>query len=580
MNQRVTATILLALGGLGSAAAATISGQVIDRNTLAPIAGATVTLYAAGAMGMPTSIAQTQADANGHYTITTNYSGNRLAGVARAASYAARAQDDGTCYQDLACLGVTTLQPIAPGDSATFEFRLAPAARISGRLRDSVDNQAPTAATVTLTTFTQPANHYTIGIGSDGRFVVDGLPAGSYELRTQASGSDADRPNYLNLVWPNTYCDDVQVLCAALNAPFVVNEGQQVGELDFPLRQGSYLRTRLISDGTGQPVDQRTNVVQAQTLQGTASGSTLPDGYARIGPLLPGQVKLELRPAVAAAYPAMGWPNLPCSSNPCDLGAATAFTVPASDGLYTLADVHVLPLRSVRGRVIDAATAQPIAGISLAAGQVDGLPAGTFVARAAAVTDANGEYRLEGFGDSSTLVRTLPNGHGYIDRAWQNIECNGQNLFCTEAGVAYTALNFATDAHPAQIDFALQRAASLQGRVIRAGSGEPQVNFRIIVLPAGNPRMVKTVATDAAGQFRIDSLSPDTYYLFGAPAFTVPRVISGFVYPQLPCWFDQNPAPHCDLALATPFTVGYGGAISGIEFVLPGVDPIFAATFD
>jgi len=580
MIQRMTAIALLVLSGPGSAAAATISGQVIDRNTLAPIAGATVTLYAPGAMGIPTSVAQTQADASGHYTVTTSYGGNRLAGVARAANYAARAQDDGTCYQDRACVGVTTFQTIAPADSATFDFRLAPAAHISGRLRDSVGNQAPAAATVTLTTFTQPAGHYTIEVGADGRFVVDGLPAGSYELRAQASGSDADRPDYLTLVWPDTYCDDVQVFCAALSAPFVVNEGQQLGELDFPLRQGSYLRTRLISDGNGQPVAQHTSLVQAQTLQGMASGSTLPDGYARIGPLLPGQVKLELRPAVAAAYPAMAWPDLPCSSNPCDLGAATAFTVPASDGLYTLADVHVLPLRSVRGRVIDAATAQPVAGVSLAAGQADGMPPGTFVASMTAVTDANGEYRLEGFSGSSTLVRTLPNGHGYVDRAWQNIECNGQNLFCAEAGTAYTALSFATDAHPAQIDFALRRAASLQGRVIRAGSGEPQVNFRVIVLPAGNPRMVKSVATDAAGQFRIDSLSPDTYYLFGAPAFTIPRVISGFVYPQLPCWFDQNPAPHCDLSLGMPFTVGYGGAISGIEFVLPGVDPIFAATFE
>lgn len=571
--------LIVACSCLSDATAATINGQVVDRNTLAPIAGATVKLFAPGPMAWPVEIAQTQTDATGHYTIATSHPGSSVQSVSRAPGYAARSQNDSTCYQDTACMDGSSWVTVAPGGTATFDFRLAPAARITGRLRDAVTGTPPAESSVILSVLGQPAvNRYTIQAAADGSFVVKSLPAGTYELRSRADSSDPDRPRYLTLAWPDQYCDDVQVLCASMTAPFTVAEGQQIGELEFPLRLGSYLRMRMISDGNGQPVAQTTRVVRAQTLLGTASGTTQSDGYAHIGPLLPGGVKLELQPDFTVAYPAMGWPNLPCSGNPCDLSAAATYTI-STDGVYTPDDVHVMPLRSVRGRVTDLVSAQPVAGVSVAAGRVDGTPAGTFIAKATAITDGNGNYQLEGFGETSVIVRTLPNGHGYVDRAWQTIECNGQNLFCSEIGVNYELLGFTNDPHHDQIDFALQQAAVLEGRVSRAGTGQPLINLRVIAIPASNPRMTLQAAVDTEGRFRIGSLSPDHYYLFATP-LTWFGVINGYVYPQLPCWFNQQPAPHCDLTAATPFHVGYGTVISGIEFVLPQPDAIFESGFE
>lgn len=572
--------LIVACSCLSDATAATINGQIVDRNTLAPIGGATVKLYAPGPMAWPVEIAEAQTDASGHYTIATSHPGSSVQAVSRAPAYAARSQNDATCYQDAACMDGSSWVIVAPGGTATFDFRLAPAARITGRLRDAVTSAPPAEPKVILSVLGQPtANSYTIQAAADGSFVIDSLPAGTYELRGRANSGDPDRPRYLTFAWPDQYCDDVQVLCASLTVPFTITEGQQIGDLDFPLRLGSYLRTRMISDGNGQPVAQTTRVVQAQTLLGTASGATQSDGYARIGPLLPGGVRLELQPDFAVAYPAMGWPNLPCSSTPCDLSAAAIYTVPTTDGVYTPDDVHVMPLRSVQGRVTDLLTAQPVSGVSVAAGSVDGTPAGTFIARATATTDVNGNYQLEGFSGTSVVVRTLPNGHGYVDRAWQNIECNSQNLFCSDVGVNYELLGFTNDPHHDQINFALQHAAVLEGRVSRAGTGQPLINLRVIAIPASNPRMTLQAVVDAEGRFRIGNLSPDDYYLFATP-LTWFGVISGYVYPELPCWFNQQPAPHCDLTAATPFHVSYGTVISSIQFVLPQPDVVFANGFE
>lgn len=577
------AALLFATFASGSAMAATVSGQVLDLSTQQPIAGAEVSIYYPGALGWPTLVERTTTTADGRYSLTFPDQAS-VAGIARAPGHAARTQSGIPCTESPACAN-NSFVSLASG-SATFGFALPRAAHLTGLVHDAETANAVGNALVHLVSTTSAQLTHTVHTDTAGRFHLDGLHPGSYTL---ALHGDLANPTggarqYLASHWPQLHCDNVQVRCDGVTpGQIALAEGQTI-DLDLPLRRGSYLRTRVISGGNQLPTFIHSASARsiAQPLTGLSGTDGGDDGYTWVGPLLPGPIHIVLESGYSLAYADVIYPNATCPSSGCDFSDAPVVEVPATDGVYTLDDVHVQPLRTIRGRVTSSVDSQPIAGLRVDAGNLRAPQAGTWGFRptASTWTDANGEYALEGFDEAEVMVRTRQNGLGWLDQAWQNEDCDAANLFC-QYDTQHVPLSFDLQPHPAGIDFVLGRGASLRGRVIEETTNRPLANYAVAVVPLAVLRTGKPEFTDADGNFRIDGLAPSAYYLF-ASAERVYGYTAGVIYPGGPCSFAviSNGLNSCFPTTYQPLEVPAGGVLEGLTIIMPRPDAIFRDPFD
>lgn len=568
-----------------SAVAASVSGRVLDHATQQPIASAAVSIYNRGAMGIPSHIATATTAADGRYSVAFQYDG-AVAGIARATGYAARTHEGLPCGSRLSCAERGNFFPLA-GGSATADFALGRAATISGLVRDEATGEPIGTSYLALRNTTTDYLVSLMYSDTAGRFQVDGLHPGSYTLEipyAPAGKEPFSWLRYLRYYWPQLHCDDVQVRCdSVVPGQINVTEGQSV-DLDVPLRRGSYLRTRVVSEGNGLPTVVHYAIADsiAQPHHGVTGTDGYGDGYMLVGPLLPGPLHLVLESAFPASYDSLIYPDRPCASTGCDFSGAPVVQVPTTDAIHTLPDAHVQPLRTIRGRVTSSVDGRPIAGLRVDAGNLRAPQGGTWGFRptASAWTNANGEYALEGFGEAEVMVRTRQNGLGWLDQAWQNEDCDAVNLFC-QRDTQHASLAFDLQQHPAGIDFVLGRGASLRGRVVEETTSRPLANYAVAVVPLAVLRIGKPVLTDADGNFRIDGLTADSYYLF-ASAEPVYGNTAGVIHPGGPCSFAvlNNGLNSCFPTTQQPLTPPAGGVLDGLTIVMPRPNAIFRDRFE
>lgn len=575
--------------GTGSATATIVEGRVVDRATQQPIAGAIVTLAVPGFLSTPRVIvATTQTGADGRYSVETDRTS--FFALARAAGHAARDHVDQPCIEPLHC-NPAAVALSASSSPLVVDFALDPAARISGRLSDA-QTQSPPAVSdenrVTLQHVGTPSlNHLRVSVpvDSDGQFVIDELPGGSYSLDASvliADGAEAGT-RYLRTVWPDRHCDDVQVLCDSVrDIPLTLVSGENRQGVDLPLQRGSRVRVRLLSSGNGSTVSQQALATNATTLTGGSYGIRGGDGYSIVGPLLPGPVKLFLQPTLPLAYPDVVYPDQPCVGGPCDLSGSPTITVPA-DTIITVADAYTVPRRTVSGRVTDA-NGIPLVDIRVSIGRTISPGFNVlwgFKAEATALTGSDGRYTLEGYDGYVGVVRTEQAGAGYIDKAWQDTPCDALNLFCNPLDSALPVLDLEADLHATSIDFALNAGAdaSIRGRIVDAATSAPLPGYRVSVVPASNPYLVRPLITDGEGNFVITGLTPGDYFLFATASRAVSHV-PGWLYPDRACTVQfVGWATQCDLSAATPFTVGPGTLVDNVTFAVSS-GQLFADGFD
>ncbi|GMV28200.1 MAG: hypothetical protein AMXMBFR59_03250 [Rhodanobacteraceae bacterium] len=567
--------------------AAVVQGQVVEAGTNAPVPGATVSLVAPGFFFLPMIVASAQTGVDGRYTIETDAVTQPVAVVATASGYAARTHvgercpaEPAFCYQAATRVMLSNATPLVAG------FTLGRAARIRGTLRDQVSGEPPApGAFVQIRHVGTPALDHlgaTAATAADGSFEFVDLHGGNYEFRASAAVANDDGRRYLAYAWPDLHCDGVQVPCGGLaTQPLVVADGALLDGVDAGLRRGAHVRVRMISDGNGSAVPHTATASAASNTSAYIEGFVGSDGYSETGPLLPGPIKLSMRAFSDLAYPARIYPNLPCTTNPCDLGGAPTIDV-AAGAIVTLDDVHVAPLRTVGGRVTDRVTGMPIADATVAAGTLIQPTFGLWglVTEATVQTDADGRYVLEGFGSEQVALFTRQAQAGWIDRAWQDVECGGANRFCNDEATAFTLPDFVTQPHPTGVDFAIARGATLSGRVVFAGSGAPAANYAVAAAPASHGLVGKPVFTDAQGQFSIGGLTAESYYLFASPqpAFAYTQ---GAVWPSRRCAIRWITTPlDCAPPASHLLTPAAGGTIDNLVIVVPDGSTIFGNGFE
>lgn len=201
------------------------------------------------------------------------------------------------------------------------------------------------------------------------------------------------------------------------------------------------------------------------------------------------------------------------------------------------AAVAAEPTGAITGTVVTSADGAPIPLISVHASNED------FTESGFAVTDENGEYRMEGLPGGEYTVRFETDGTDFVSEYWNDAADreSAQRVALTEGeGVD-------------GIDAALDLGGSISGRVMRQSDGEP---LESVTVRASTPDGSSTasVATDSDGAYRIPGLRGGDYIV----SFTPDDATFSNEY-----WDDAY-----DVSMAAPVTVASGEESAAIDAFL------------
>src|SRR5262245_4047225 len=330
----------------------------------------------------------------------------------------------------------------------------------------------------------------------NGRFRFKGIDAGKYSISALAPGYTS--PEYTGRGF-NTRTLDVA-------------EGEKVENIDLEIKRGGVIAGRVI-DSQGRPVIEETITLSKRDKNNQAQSyfSLCPNedmyqtddrGAYRIYGLPAGRYLVSVGHAPSsgspgitssrAFHPRVFYPNATSESE--------AKLIEVSEGSEaTDIDITVpdpKETRDVSGRVVDAGTGRPVAGVEVVVGGVwdDGRSSGNS-ARAGVWTGPSGEFRMFGVapGKYELFVR-VEEGSGFVsDRV----------IFDISEG----------DAHG--IELKVRQGASISGAVVIEGTNDPNVLAKLSQVSVGaeidlaNPNLPSPIES---GRFRVN---PDGSFRIG-----------------------------------------------------------------
>lgn len=282
------------------------------------------------------------------------------------------------------------------------------------------------------------------------------------------------------------------------------------------------------------------------------------------------------------AYPSCAPQAKATAANDDAFGLAAIVGVEASHGgqtFYLLAEnlavagslaIKGSAAASIRGRVTDAATGQPIAGVQIHAQSKE-----HYYSLGYASTDSSGNYLLTAdFWDDrvEAIVRTGDSGQPvpFVHEAWNDKPCADRDSYGFEACQPPDSFELTPGATVENIDFALAATAQLSGRVVDAGSGDLTIEpVELFLYSAGLP--IAYANTDTSGRFRMTHLPPGRFTLVARSS-----AYQTAIYPNLPC--EQFPA--C-VSAAEPAIELRHGELQSVEMRLAPMSFIeFALSLD
>lgn len=228
----------------------------------------------------------------------------------------------------------------------------------------------------------------------------------------------------------------------------------------------------------------------------------------------------------------------------------------------------------LRGRVLDAATGNPVSGASVRAQYITGVenptrcPIGDCedIVNGAAgpipiyrvTTDSDGRFDVRGMKPGDYLVAAVAPGYvqGYFGK--------------TAADLPEMPVHVAAGLRPSSIDVRLERAGSLSGRVLSdKGEGLPGVEVELLrhtYLPNGSqPVAIAFAQTEDGGVFRFGDVIPGAYYVRAyANRALKPAPREGTSLSYAATYFPET----TDLSFAQSLYLGSGQDIAGVDFAL------------
>lgn len=209
---------------------------------------------------------------------------------------------------------------------------------------------------------------------------------------------------------------------------------------------------------------------------------------------------------------------------------------------------------SISGAVSDVQTGQPLGGV------------GIFVTRGSgyfsryAQTDSSGNYQLSELLPGTYFVKT--ESTAYLDQLYQRIPCENNCDVTTGDPVVVSS-----GANTGGIDFSLQRAGSISGRITSQLTGSGLTGSVTIYDSNGN--FVRAEWAKSDGTYQVPGLLAGTYFAVASYWDHAPVLYDGIACVN-----------NCIPTAGTPITVVLGEDTAGINFALPRLGAIAGMVSD
>ena len=511
-----------------------VTGTLRDAATGLAISSATATVFNAAGTVLSTG----SVDIAGRYlTVAGLIPGSYFLRVTNGVGFINEVYPDVACIGNVCPPGSGSLVAVDANSVTTVDMDLVRGSRFRGTILDS-SGAVVTGATVAVLDASGQTLTTTGAVDALGAYLTGpGFPAGSYFARTNNS------VGYINELYTDVAC---HFGCAVATGTPIPLPGGNVTttNINFTLDLGGQVTGHVTSEGTGLPLANVTVLLFNPVTQTSISATTdstgeyvvrgLPDGvyYARTTNTL--------------GYVNEAFDNIACVFACSNTTLGQPLAVVAAGTLIDV-DFELRAGGRVSGKVIDAATALPLSGVTVSIVEPTGATAAT------ATSDLSGNY-VTGAGIlSGNYFATTGNSAGYQNELYNDIRCNGP---CTiAAGASFAVTEGATTPG---IDFSLDRGGRVSGQVTDAATGTPLQGVTVAV-PDSSGRQVATATSDAGGNYITGAgVSAGTYYARTTNAI-------GFV-DEL---YNDRPCPTgCPIVGGNTFGVAAGSTTPGIHFAL------------
>lgn len=247
--------------------------------------------------------------------------------------------------------------------------------------------------------------------------------------------------------------------------------------------------------------------------------------------------------------------DIPCMSyfGPCE-SHRVGKAIPVADDAVTDGIDFALDLGGgLSGRITDAATGKPLRRFTVKLW----TPKGVEVSSVS--SDDRGRYEFPPpMGQpliTGRYVATVTRGDGYLGEVWGGSHCLFPPLGrCDLTGGALIEIEDGRET--SGIDFALERAGTIEGRVVSASTGEPEPEVEVRARDAHG--VAGKASSGADGRYRLEDLLPGAYMVFTSSSRHL-----NLIYDGRPC-----PESFCAEETGDPVQVGIARVTGSIDFAL------------
>jgi protocatechuate 3,4-dioxygenase beta subunit len=299
----------------------------------------------------------------------------------------------------------------------------------------------------------------------------------------------------------------------------LLSADENVEDVDFKLTRGGVITGR-ITDADGKPVDDRVTLTRVDDRGEPVRGPTRPPnpfvyatddrGIYRVYGLAAGRYKVSVGDGGSLAILRSGYYQKTYHPDTTD-GAKAAIIELGEGGEAKNIDINVGPRSrtyAVSGRIMDADTNQPIAGVNYNFGTVQQNQAQSFISGMSSPgtpTNAKGEFRLEGIAPGRYAITAPGNSSLPTD--------NQPRIYCDPVQFEIT------DSDVTNLEVKAQRSLSVSGMVVTGGITNKDALARVsrlIIVGYGQPvstglQTYMTPVTSpiaADGTFQLEGLNP------------------------------------------------------------------------
>jgi hypothetical protein len=437
--------------------------------------------------------------------------------------------------------GTTPLVISGMSDLVDIDFGLLPRPRISGT------TSSPSGTTPDLTVYLYKPTGYIADTGDtddDGTFSFGGLYPGHYYLMVR--GDD-----FFDELYDDIPCEGVS--CEATNGtPIQVPLTGTVDGIDIVVDQYGRITGTAVGADSGEPVSTRINV---HGLNGDAVGwAHSYQGSYDIGGLADDQFLLWAEMLNEGAYLPQLYDQISCwqhLENGCPVLDGTAVSTSYNTNTEGI-DFVLEPAGTISGTVVDAVDGFPTAATVTAIRDDD-----AWIRYGSVDVNADGVYTVAGLTPGTYTV--LANAVHHIDEFWPDSPCPGPFPEACPAhggiGIPMTLGGSAVD-----VDFTLDRAATISGQATDGETGEPLTNLSIWLINALTNHETSERTGYSDGNYEFTGVYPGTYHL-GTRVDTIAWI--DVLYDGIAC--PGGIGIGCVANSGTPVVVQHGAAITGID---------------